>query len=419
MRGVTPRRLAAAKRALKNQQDKTPLFAEQISEKQPTPEERINGFDSSMAKIQQGSRDKLASQIKQLRNDIRAMSRQDQREITSYWNDVWKGPRSPSYLSGLINRWKAGERPDELKDVQYWLSMQMLNDGGRDLEKVLDTWPTEAIDNIGLAQNARLLRGIFEEEAANALLTKEERQAFRDLPGIEGMKESRKLALERVAADPGVNAFKVYLDDRIEILEADQGKGTLATPDKKELDQAEKEAEEGETLFEQTEAGDQAKLFATPSKFGTKTAKGAGASTEDLLGNFNNLIEADKQGDMFDAPAATQGGDLEAIKEQVIRFASGMSRTGDIDSGTWALGGSNVGGIGVDIGEVSGPGMNELAKQIVERESRVFIDSGAFGIFKRNMKQAESDQLLLEIFEDEIDAAEFKTITKDETKKAN
>ena len=44
-RGITPRRLAAAKRALKRQRDKYPLFADQIAARQPTPEERIWEMD--------------------------------------------------------------------------------------------------------------------------------------------------------------------------------------------------------------------------------------------------------------------------------------------------------------------------------------------------------------------------------------
>ncbi len=44
-RGITPRRLAAAKRALKKQRAKCPLFADQIAARQPTPEERIWEMD--------------------------------------------------------------------------------------------------------------------------------------------------------------------------------------------------------------------------------------------------------------------------------------------------------------------------------------------------------------------------------------
>lgn len=44
-RDITPRRLAAAKRALQRQRDKCPLFADQIAERQPTPEERIDKID--------------------------------------------------------------------------------------------------------------------------------------------------------------------------------------------------------------------------------------------------------------------------------------------------------------------------------------------------------------------------------------
>lgn len=44
--GVTPQRLAAARKALQRQRDKSPLFADAIAAEQPTPEERIERIDA-------------------------------------------------------------------------------------------------------------------------------------------------------------------------------------------------------------------------------------------------------------------------------------------------------------------------------------------------------------------------------------
>lgn len=44
-RGVTPRRIAAARRSLDRQAEKLPLFADMIREAQPTPDERIKSMD--------------------------------------------------------------------------------------------------------------------------------------------------------------------------------------------------------------------------------------------------------------------------------------------------------------------------------------------------------------------------------------
>lgn len=44
-RGITPRRITAARRSLDRQAEKLPLFASMIRETQPTPEERIKSMD--------------------------------------------------------------------------------------------------------------------------------------------------------------------------------------------------------------------------------------------------------------------------------------------------------------------------------------------------------------------------------------
>ena len=85
-RGVTPRRLAAAKRTLKRQADALPLFSEQIRAEQPTPEERIRNFDDDHAEWAQGMRDHDAISWRKSRAQLRALPREKQKVILAFWN---------------------------------------------------------------------------------------------------------------------------------------------------------------------------------------------------------------------------------------------------------------------------------------------------------------------------------------------
>nr|WP_280971304.1 LPD1 domain-containing protein [Cupriavidus gilardii]WDE72566.1 hypothetical protein [Cupriavidus gilardii] len=76
---------------------------------------------------------------------------------------------------------------------------------------------------------------------------------------------------------------------------------------------------------------------------------------------------------------------VRALQERVTRFASGMSRVKDFHPAARA-----EHGIGVDIGELSDTALRELADRIVNMRARVFVDSGAFGLFKRGLKSGNT-----------------------------
>ena len=85
-RGVTPRRLAAAKRTLKRQADVLPLFSEQIRAAQPSPEERIRTFDDNHAEWAQRMRDHAAENWRKARAQLRALAKEEQTVILEFWN---------------------------------------------------------------------------------------------------------------------------------------------------------------------------------------------------------------------------------------------------------------------------------------------------------------------------------------------
>jgi hypothetical protein len=73
-----------------------------------------------------------------------------------------------------------------------------------------------------------------------------------------------------------------------------------------------------------------------------------------------------------------------ALNDRVQRFASGMSRVRDFSAAVHA-----GHGVGVEVNQLSDNAMRELAQQVVNNNAEVFIDSGAFGLFKRGMKLAD------------------------------
>lgn len=111
-RGVTARRLAAAKRALQRERDKLPLFADMIAETQPSPEERINKVDAGLIKQMIETRHEIAAKWRKCRADLRAMPQNEREHLLWYWNRSML-PGDTTYLSGLIRRWtQKGWRPE-------------------------------------------------------------------------------------------------------------------------------------------------------------------------------------------------------------------------------------------------------------------------------------------------------------------
>ncbi len=77
---------------------------------------------------------------------------------------------------------------------------------------------------------------------------------------------------------------------------------------------------------------------------------------------------------------------VKSLQDTMTVFASGMSRIGDLEAGAVTWGGMKTRGIGVDVGELSKPAVESLAKAVIDWQAKVFIDSGAFSMFKRNLR---------------------------------
>jgi len=103
--GATPRRIAAAKRALQGQRDKAPLFAVEIAASQPTPEERISDFDKWRIQGMKNMRSFAARQWRKARHKLSKMDIYDQERLLEYWNNRWAGPLTSEYFADLVHDW--------------------------------------------------------------------------------------------------------------------------------------------------------------------------------------------------------------------------------------------------------------------------------------------------------------------------
>lgn len=139
LRGVTPRRLAAARKALKSERDRRPLFADLVASTQPTPEERVQKADQGCIESTRDSRKIRADHWREARKQLRALSVEDRQGILDYWNrKVY--PLTPEYLFGLIRSWTVdGWRPAFYgeDDLKKWA------EGRVRLAKLFEQWRKE------------------------------------------------------------------------------------------------------------------------------------------------------------------------------------------------------------------------------------------------------------------------------------
>ncbi|MBD2745698.1 hypothetical protein IC232_03215 [Microvirga sp. BT688] len=114
------------------------------------------------------------------------------------------------------------------------------------------------------------------------------------------------------------------------------------------------------------------------------------------------------------APALPPGNDNEAplgaeallqvLKQKLVIFASGMSRIGDLDAGTFAWNNLRSRGIGVEAGELSSTAVEAIAEAVVIGKTQIFVDSGAFSEFKRSLRNpSQLKGIVHDLFADETE----------------
>jgi hypothetical protein len=95
---------------------------------------------------------------------------------------------------------------------------------------------------------------------------------------------------------------------------------------------------------------------------------------------------------------------LQDLRQMLMIFASGMSRIGDLEAGTYVWNNLKSRGIGVEAGELSSKAVEAIAEAVILRKTRIFVDSGAFSEFKRSLKaSARPKSIICDLFSDETD----------------
>ena len=102
-RGITPRRLAASRRALKREQEELALFAGEVAAEQESPAERIEQIDADLATQDQGHRNLAARHWRWGRAVLREVSSEVRRDILDKWNRSFIPP-FPHYFADFVRR---------------------------------------------------------------------------------------------------------------------------------------------------------------------------------------------------------------------------------------------------------------------------------------------------------------------------
>lgn len=101
------RRIGAAKAALKRERGKSPLFADQIEQEQPTAEQRVEGFEEREQKNREQHEQKLTEEATLAINKVAQIPQQQQQDFVDYYNSS-SFPKTPRNLNRMASDWLAG-----------------------------------------------------------------------------------------------------------------------------------------------------------------------------------------------------------------------------------------------------------------------------------------------------------------------
>jgi len=102
-RGTTPRRLAAARRALALERSRLALFVDEVAAEQPTPEERVAYFDQRQLQADKAHRNLAATHWRFGRRQLAVLSDSIRSEILSRWN-ASSIPAEAHYFADFVRR---------------------------------------------------------------------------------------------------------------------------------------------------------------------------------------------------------------------------------------------------------------------------------------------------------------------------
>lgn len=110
-RPVTPRRLAAARRAIQRQKDKIALLLPVLPDDFGTPEERVESFDRQLAINEQAWRDSRARMWRKGRRKLRELPDWELRFLVGAWDNSPYHHEAAVFSDFMTNYLRAFERP--------------------------------------------------------------------------------------------------------------------------------------------------------------------------------------------------------------------------------------------------------------------------------------------------------------------
>ena len=103
-RPLTKRRLAAAARALRREREECPLFADDIAEDQPNPEERVRTIDAAQAAYWQRIRDYNARTWRAARRILNSLPAEERDRLRAEWQSAPYPASASSFADFLWQR---------------------------------------------------------------------------------------------------------------------------------------------------------------------------------------------------------------------------------------------------------------------------------------------------------------------------
>lgn len=101
-RPITKRRLKCAEKALQKERDKFPLLVDWVAEQQPTPIERLKGFQQGEISWEQSNRKYIADRWRRSRKYLYQLPAEERKKLIQEWNEHPCLPKTHEYFGDFL-----------------------------------------------------------------------------------------------------------------------------------------------------------------------------------------------------------------------------------------------------------------------------------------------------------------------------
>ena len=305
--------------------------------------------------------------------------------------------KTTGLFGALRQKLKASEVNDISPDTKY---TQLKNkNGGADLADIVLSGDLDEYLPYGMRhdhpnfddkQSSEYIKEKLREDPPNYMTYDAEREIEKITGEIEDLRGNIKELEDQIKEQLELKDVNLLLEEAFnEQREADLADTVIEPEDENRVFEPSKAQLE---LTGQTPDEVRAAERAKEDRLKAEKEAEAKAKADEGVGEFTltgsnrpaDIAAAKGQEDLFgEAPEQRA---LSNIKQDMVRFASGMSGVSDLESGVKARGSHQNHGIGVDVGLLSNNAIDSLAHAILNMNVPVFIDSGAFSNFRQNLK---------------------------------